>query len=113
MIPSAREVRLGPDDRSVLELRLRSPTNEQRHVLWARIVLLAAESLSTRSIAAQLGTMPRTVSLWRIRYADHGLAGLDDKARPGGRASSARCDESTQQRILAHLDQPPPAGYAR
>lgn len=35
------------------------------------------------------------------------------KARPGGRASSARYDESTQRRILAQLDQPPPAGYAR
>ena len=82
-------------------------------MLRARIVLLAAEGLSTRSIAARLGTMPRTVSLWRIRHADHGLAGLADKARPGGRASSARYDETTQKRILAQLDQPPPAGYAR
>ncbi len=82
-------------------------------MLRARSVLLAAEGLSTRSIAARLGTMPRTVSLWRIRHADHGLAGLADKARPGGRASSARYDETTQKRILAQLDQPPPAGYAR
>ena len=82
-------------------------------MLRARIVLLAAEGFSTRCIAARLGTMPRTVSLWRIRYADHGLAGLEDKARPGGRASSARYDASTQRRILAQLDQPPPAGYAR
>lgn len=82
-------------------------------MLRARIVLLAAEGFSTRSIAARLGTMPRTVSLRRIRYADHGLAGLEDKARPGGRASSARYDESTQRRVLAQLDQPPPAGYAR
>ncbi len=113
MIPPAREVRLGPDDRSVLELRVRSPTTEQRYVLRARIVLLAAEGLSTRSIAARLGTMPRTVSLWRIRFAEHGLDGLQDKARPGGRASSARYDATTQGRILAQLDQPPPAGYAR
>ena len=113
MITPAREVRLAPDDRSVLELRLRSPTTEQRHVLRARVVLLAAKGLPTRSIAARLGTMPPTISLWRICYADGGLAGLGDKARPGGRASSARYDACMHHRILAQLDQPPPAGYAR
>lgn len=113
MFPSAREVRLEPDGRAVLELRLRSPTTEQRHVLRARIALLAAAGLSTRAIAREVGAMPRTVSLWRIRFAEAGLAGLDDRPRPGGRASSARYDEATGRRILAQLDQPPPAGYAR
>ena len=75
-------------------------------------MVLAAEGLSTRLIAARLGTMPRTVSLWRIRYADCGLAGLEDKTRPGGRASSARYDEGTQRRILAQLDQPS-SGHSR
>src|SRR3954452_370615 len=85
MFPDAREVRLRPDERAELEARLRAPTSEQRHVFRARIVLMAAEGLSTRAIARDLGTMPRTVSHWRIRFAEEGLSGLDDRRRPGRR----------------------------
>jgi transposase len=97
----------------VLEARLRAPTTEQRHVLRARIVLLAAEGLASRAIAREVGIMPRTASLWRIRFAECGLDGLADKPRPGGRASSARYDASSDRRILALLDQAPPSGQAR
>jgi transposase len=112
MFPDAREVRLRPDERAVLEARLRAPTTEQRQAFRARIVLLAADGRSTRSIARELATMPRTVSLWRIRFAEEGLAGLDDRPRPGGRAAP-KYTEATGRRILALLDAPPRAGYAR
>jgi len=55
----------------------------QRDLKRARIVLLAAAGRSTRSIAKEVGVQPRIVSLWRHRYADHGLEGLKDKPRPG------------------------------
>jgi len=110
MIREATQVRLPPEDRAVLEIRLRAPTTPQRDVLRARIVLMAAEGRSTRSIAAALGTMPRTVSLWRGRYAREGLAGLAERA---GRGRKRRYTEETGRRILALLDQPPPKGYAR
>jgi transposase len=113
MFPAAREVRLGPAERAALEARLRAPTTEQRHVLRARIVLLSAEGLATRAIARELGVMPRTVSLWRIRFAEAGLDGLADQPRPGGRASSAKYGGDSDRRILAMLDEPPPAGHAR
>lgn len=96
----------------MLEARLRAPTTEQRHVLRARIVLLAADGLASRAIARELGVMPRTASLWRIRFAEAGLEGLADKPRPGGRAS-AKYDASSDHRILALLDQPAPTGDAR
>jgi transposase len=112
MFPDAREVRLRPDERAMLEARLRAPTTEQRQAFRARIVLLAADGRSTRSIARELATMPRTVSLWRIRFAEEGLAGLDDRPRPGGRAAP-KYTEATGRRILALLDAPPPVGYAR
>jgi transposase len=112
MFAPAREVRLSPEERSELEARVRAPTSEQRDAFRARIVLMAAEGRSTRSIARDLGTMPRTVSLWRIRFAEAGLAGLADQPRPGGRAS-AKYDEMTDRRILACLEGPPPEGYAR
>src|SRR6516164_6155287 len=110
MIPDATVIRLSPEDRAVLEGRLRAPTTEQRAVFRAHIVLLAAEGRSTRSIARELGTMPRTVSDWRIRFAEQGLAGLADKPRRGPKP---KYDATTGRRILALLDQPPPKGYAR
>jgi hypothetical protein len=62
MIPKAAEVRLAPEDRAVLEARVRAPTTEQRDVFRARIILLADEGHSTRWIARTLGTMQHTVS---------------------------------------------------
>jgi transposase len=110
MIPDAVEVRLKPEERAVLEARLRAPTTEQRDVFRARIVLLASEGRSTRSIARELGTMPRTVSGWRARFARDGLAGLADKVRPG---PARKYGAEAGRRILALLDEPPPKGYAR
>src|SRR6478609_5228068 len=55
MIPKAREVRLKPKVRKVLEARCRAPTTAQRDVRRARIVLLAADGHSTRSIAEEVG----------------------------------------------------------
>lgn len=94
----------------MLEARLRAPTTEQRQVFRARIVLLAAEGRSTRSIARELDTMPRTVSGWRGRFAREGLAGLADKPHPG---PAPKYGAETRVRILALLDQAPPKGYAR
>jgi len=81
MIPKAREVRLKPKVRKVLEARCRAPTTAQRDVKRARIVLLAAEGRSTRSIAEEVGVQPRIVSHWRRRFAEHGLGGLKDRPR--------------------------------
>src|SRR5947209_6717605 len=79
MIPEAREVHLSKKDRQVLEQRCRSPVTLQRDLKRPRIVLLAAAGRSTRSIAKEVGVQPRIVSLWRHRYADHGLEGLQSK----------------------------------
>jgi transposase len=100
MVPEAAQVRLTPADRAVLEARVRASTTPQRDVLRARIVLLAAEDRSTRS----------TVGQWRGRYAREGLAGLAD--RPG-RGPKPSYGEETGRRILALVEAPPPAGYAR
>ncbi len=49
-------------------------------------------------------------SLWRHRYAEQGLEGLEDKPRPGKRPIYTK---TTDKRILGLLDKPPPAGFAR
>ena len=110
MIPEAAVVRLAPADRAVLEARIRAPTTKQRDVFRARIVLLADEGRSTRSIARMLGTMPRTVSTWRGRFVRDGLAGLGNKPHPG---PAPTYGDETGRRILAVLDREPPAGFAR
>jgi transposase len=110
MIPEAREVRLRRGDRTELEARCRSPRTVQCDLKRARIVLLAAEGQSTRAIAKEVGVRPRIVSLWRRRYADHGLDGLKDKLRPGKKPIYT---PATDKRILEFLDKPPPAGFAR
>lgn len=110
MIPDAREVRLKPKERAALEARLRSPTTPQRDAKRAKIVLLAAEGRSTRSIAAEVGVQPRIVSNWRARFADEGLAGLEERPR-GGRLPVYGA--ATNRKILSLLDRPPPDGFAR
>jgi transposase len=110
MIPEAREVRLKPKIRKVLEVRCRAPSTAQRDVRRARIVLLATDGRSTRSIAKEVGVQPRIVSNRRPRFAEHGLGGLEDlpKARKPPIDTAA-----TNKRVLALLDKPPPEGYAR
>jgi transposase len=94
----------------VLEACCRSPMTLQRDLKRARIVLLAADGRSTRSIAKEVGVQPRIVSLWRHRYADQGLEGLQDKPRPGKQPIYTK---ATDKRILKLLDKPPPEGFAR
>jgi len=110
MIPDAREVRISRKDRETLEARCRSPRTLQRDLKRARIVLLAAAGRSTRSIAKEVGVQPRIASLWRHRFADHGLEGLGDKPRPGKKPIYTK---ATDKRVLALLDKPAPKGFAR
>src|ERR1700733_7340460 len=107
MIPEAREVRLRRNDRKVLEARCRSPVTLQRDLKRARIV---TDGRSTRSIAQEVGVQPRIVSLWRHRYAEQGLEGLEDKPRPGKQSIYTK---ATDKRILGLLDKPPPEGFVR
>src|ERR1700747_2638285 len=110
MIPEAREVRLRPKIRKVLEARCRAPSTPQGAVERARMVLLAAEGRSTRSIAKEVGVQPRIVSKWRHRFADHGLAGLENRPHRG---KPPIYTKTTDKRILKLLDKPPPQGFAR
>src|SRR3974377_1670096 len=102
MIPEAREVRLKPKIRKVLEARCRAPSTPQRDVKRARIVLLAAEGRSTRSIAEEGGGQARIGGNLRGRFADHGLGGLKDRPRAGKKPLYGK---ATNKRILALLDQ--------
>ena len=68
-IQDATPIILTEEERAVLESMVRSPKTEQGVSERARMVLLAADGRSTRSIAAALGTWPGRVSRWRTRFA--------------------------------------------
>lgn len=109
-IQEATPISLTEEERAVLEGMVRSPKTEQGLSDRARIVLLAAEGRSTRSIALELDTWPGRVSRWRTRFAAQRLAGLEDRPRPG---ATPVYTAETDRRILAQLDEPPPAGFSR
>ena len=52
-------------------------------VVRSKMILLAAEGLSNDQIAARLDTRREVVSMWRKRFFEERLAGLDERSRPG------------------------------
>src|ERR1700737_3168916 len=74
---------LRPGDQAVLESWMRAGTVEARMGKRARIVMLAAEGRSNRDIGVLVDLHYNQVGLWRARYCEFGLAGLDDTERSG------------------------------
>jgi transposase len=109
MIPAATTVALTPEERQVLEALAGSRKAEARMRDRARIVLLASVGMASRAIAREVGCTPGTASKWRVRYANARLAGLSET---GDRGNAPKYGPEHGQRILALLDQPPPAGYS-
>src|SRR5881397_3623624 len=52
-------------------------------VLRAKMILLAAQGLSNDVIGHRLNTRREIVSMWRKRFFEKRLAGLEDVERPG------------------------------
>ena len=75
----APTVVLTAEDRAELERCVRARTSRQQEVLRARIVLLAAEGLTSTDIVAAVGIARGTARGWRARFVTHGLAGLADR----------------------------------
>jgi len=80
----AQPIVLEADVRRKLEQQARGRSTAARVVLRSRIVLLAADGLQNKQIAATLNVAPRMVTLWRGRFLAQGVAGLlKDAPRPG------------------------------
>ena len=76
-------LKLRRGDRSILESWTRAGTVEARVAKWARIVLLAADGCTNRDIGEAVDLHYNQVGMWRRRYDEYGLAGLDDLERSG------------------------------
>jgi transposase/transcriptional regulator with XRE-family HTH domain len=79
--PSAVGIVLGDGDREELA---RLAGGSSRVAARARIVLACAKpGAVNEQVAAELGMSAETVGTWRRRFAEAGIAGLADGARPG------------------------------
>jgi transposase len=96
---------LRPAQRNELQRLLKAPATPQKLVRRARIVLLAAGGEENTSIAQALKTSPTTVGLWRQRFVDLGLAGLEEAPRPG---RPATIDPAKARQIITEVVRPPP-----
>lgn len=74
---------LSRDEARELTRRAAKYTLPYYQVVRARMILLAAEGRGNDEIAATLHTRREIVSLWRKRFFEERLAGLEDQARPG------------------------------
>lgn len=74
---------LTPEERSILEGLEASRTAPVRQVQRARIILLAERAQANTAIGQVVGMDPRHVGIWRRRFAEERLAGLEDRPRPG------------------------------
>ena len=74
---------LSPREEYELRRRAAKYTLPYFEVVRAKMILLAAEGLANERIAARLGTRREVVSMWRKRFFDQRLAGLEERSRPG------------------------------
>jgi len=90
-----------PADQEKLDLLARRPKTAQRVAIRSKIVLRAAEGLSSQEIARRLGVTGATVGKWRERYRVQGMEGLADEPRPGTprKITDAKVEEAVTQTL--------------
>ena len=109
MARTAARITCTEEERQTLVRRAASRTEPRQVVERARIILGCIAGEPVKGIARRCQTRPNTVIKWRGRFAHHRLKGLEDAPRPGARRIY---DEPFRDRVLATLEQPPPAGQA-
>jgi transposase len=99
---STVDVALSAEERAELTRWTRTSSLAAGLAQRARIVLLADEGVGTNEIVHRVGVSKPTVIGWKKRYAAEGIAGLEDRAKPG---RPAQIDEVAV--VLATLEPPP------
>jgi transposase len=109
MSRKAAQISCSPEDREKLEALAASRTESKQMVDRARIILGCLDGKRVATVADECTTRPNTVIKWRQRFVKQGLAGLADAPRPGAKPVYGA---DFRNRVLALLEQPPPAGQA-
>ena len=89
----AVKIELSEADRKRLERWSRSRSVAVRLRERSRMVLMAADGMTNKAIAADLGTDQNKVGRWRRRFADEGLDGIA-KERPRGGNHGGKCSKA-------------------
>lgn len=79
----ADPIQLTPEERRQLEKIVSSPQSQQKMVKRARIILLAAEGHANHRIAEIMRISRPTIILWRNRFVENRMSGLEDAPRCG------------------------------
>lgn len=103
----ADPVVLSKSERQTVERWSRGRTTPARVVLRAKIILSAATGMRNQDIAQQLRTSRLTVGLWRRRFVQQRLAGIEKDAPRGGRKPTRR--NRVARRIVEWTTQKRPA----
>jgi transposase len=105
----AEALECSPEVRAELIAMSRSRTEEARMVERARVILVCLEGKEIQQVARQMGLSIPTVSKWRSRFVRQGIRGLRDQPRSG---KPPVYDAAFRDRVLALLEQTPPAGLS-
>ena len=100
---------MSAEQRTELNRLIKAPSTPQKVVRRARIALLAAEGKDNEQIAVELDTSHVTVGLWRQRFVDLGLAGLEESPRSG---RPVQRQPAQVRKVLTEVVQPP-QGHTR
>jgi transposase len=103
----ASAIALPIEIRRQLEKQMRGRSTPVRVAQRSRIVLLAADGLQNKQIAAKMGVAPRMAALWRGRFTALGIDGLlKDAPRPG---RTPKISAATVSEVTAKTTQSTPA----
>jgi transposase len=107
MANRSRPLVVSDSDRRELERLQRSPSAPAGLTRRARAVLLMAEHVAGAEVARQVGYTPVQISRIRRRFAEAGLAGLEDQPRSG---RPPTVTERKTAQIVALTLKPPTGG---
>ncbi len=102
----AQDIRLTKKERTTLERWLQGRRVSVRQRDRAKMVLLAADGMSNKTIAMEMSVKAHTVGRWRSRFAELRLGGIEKDLPRGGRPRSQR--EQLESRIIRKTTQETP-----
>jgi DNA-binding CsgD family transcriptional regulator len=80
---SPYRIELTAEQERELRRRAAAYSGPWRDVVRAKAILLAGQGVSNAAIAERLDVSRQSVSEWRKRFFEEGVAGLEERPRPG------------------------------
>ena len=102
----APSIRLTKKERTTLQCWSQGRRISVRHRDRARMILLAADGMSNKGVATEMGVKTHTVGRWRSRFAELRLAGIEKDLPRGGRPRVQR--EQRESEIIRKTTQETP-----